>query len=876
MNRIKGFWKKYWLYITAFIIPCIIVVAYAYMSGVWGKGEGSLLNGDTAQQLVPFAYAMWDKVHSGESFSYTWNMAGGIDFRAISSYYISPFTLIILAVPRTWIPNTVQFVMIVKWALSGVAMVYFFYHTRHNTFCEYRKAISLFLGMAYVLGNSALCFMKYIQFGDAYICFPILLLLTEKLVTEKKWKLYYLVLTVSIICDSYLTYETCVFLVIWFVMQLDSEVKEKAKKFFLFAGISVLSAASAVFIVVSGLTVAQSRLGAMNVTNKIYYAMSTLITPIDFIKRLFWLADISIPSDIAPNVYCSLIIETLVLYFIFIKIGKLKKSIYIVALLIMCASFFSGALSLVWHLFAIPNGVYHRFSNLYAFLVIFLAMYVLERIQDIKVWHVVCIGMFQVTAACVTFFNLKAFLPFYTYLVTAMLIILYCVIFILFCSKKIVYKQFVVVLLIVGGLELISNSFLEMETYESIRYASNGSTEVQIMDMLDGVEVIDGERITSSTGITNMGLVANKASISTFVSAINSNLQAFCDRLGLSENGNVQYTVRGGSPLMNLLFNVRYILCRDEMECSDSDIVKKENDIQLYQTKRLAGLGYMVDEDILNWDVYKDPCFDVQNNFIKYAVDGEKIFQREEPDVECMNVVGNLIENDNEYKKEYGSYMYKYKCNYGNQNDSIQAAFTVEKDMDLYMFSYTGHNASIAILIDGELKHKDESSYKQGTYHIGKVKKGQKIEIVALAFEKANVGDDITWFLRFASFNEDAYAKAYEKLSKNVYDIEEMKSDYVKGTIQADEDGIMMTSIQAVDGFTVYVDGQKTDYETIGGALIGVPLKQGKHTVEFKYVAPRAEWSEWVSLAAFLTYVILCIVSGIRTRRQNQLAISEE
>ncbi len=45
----------------------------------------------------------------------------------------------------------------------------------------------------------------------------------------------------------------------------------------------------------------------------------------------------------------------------------------------------------------------------------------------------------------------------------------------------------------------------------------------------------------------------------------------------------------------------------------------------------------------------------------------------------------------------------------------------------------------------------------------------------------------------------------------------------------------MFTTIAADKGWSVYVDGIKTKYDTFEDALITLKLTPGTHTVEFKY-----------------------------------------
>jgi uncharacterized membrane protein YfhO len=101
-----------------------------------------------------------------------------------------------------------------------------------------------------------------------------------------------------------------------------------------------------------------------------------------------------------------------------------------------------------------------------------------------------------------------------------------------------------------------------------------------------------------------------------------------------------------------------------------------------------------------------------------------------------------------------------------------------------------------------------------------------------------------------------------------VYEIDTMSGDNISGTIDVSEDGIMMTSVQAMDGFDVYVDDEKIDYKTIGDSLIGVPLNAGTHTVQFVYHTPYARIGWIVSLISIVIYVIVCVKTQCRKIRK--------
>ena len=73
------------------------------------------------------------------------------------------------------------------------------------------------------------------------------------------------------------------------------------------------------------------------------------------------------------------------------------------------------------------------------------------------------------------------------------------------------------------------------------------------------------------------------------------------------------------------------------------------------------------------------------------------------------------------------------------------------------------------------------------------------------------------------------------KMSNNVFEIQNMSDTNIVGNISSADGGMLYTSIPFSKGWTVFVDGKKTDIYPIGGGLCGVELGSGKHNIVFKY-----------------------------------------
>lgn len=857
MIRLKLFFKEKWIYAAALCLPVFIALIHSAIADTWVTGNGNLATGDMVFSIIPLAFEAWDHFHTGGFAEFTWHLLGGMDYQSfIGGYMNSPFMLIMLLLPRKAIPDYMQLIMIVKWALSSLTMTWFFYNTRFNKIKERKNIVSLFLGLAFALGNGVMSYMLYVQFMDAVICFPILLILVEKMVRENKWKLYYIVLTFTIWSYMYTAFQICVFLVFWFFFNLSMEKEQKGKKCAVFFGSSFLAGMTWLGTVITGLKWAQNRNEFAGDALKQEYYSGLLIKPYEFIKQLFVFRNISGAADISPNIYFSITALFLILLFPVIKIN-IKEKIYIVCMtLLLLASFFFGRISIFWHLFSVPNGVYHRFMYLFVFIVLFEALYVLQHLEDINITSMAAAMLALLLIYVYALLHIGNSDTVVSYLISVLIMVFVFLVLMLYKKKSISHKDIILILAVCGVIELTVNSYSVFSFYDNSLYYGEGGTVDEELKLLEKAKLQDGERITSLTPVKDIGLVAGVNSDCGFSSVINANNSRLHAMLGMVADSNVSFGSRGASPLVNLLFNIRYGVGESEVLFSDCDLIDKNDDIQLYRMNRVAGLGYMVEPSVLDWDGENKNCFQYQNDFVNKSVGGDDIFYPFSVHPVCADVEGNISEPDGEFLKS-GCYLYSYYTKYGNAYDSHQLEFTVEEDADLYMY-YKGTENMIFVYVDDEMIQDDRDYYAESTYHIGNVRKGQKIMILAAPHSGGVVGSSVTISFTFAKFDDGAYQRAYESLSSNVYKIESWNPDHISGDIHADEDGIMMTSVPVSEGLNVYVDGSLEDVYSVGGAMIGVDLKKGDHTVEFIYEPEKRILDKAAVVISFMIYIVLC------------------
>ena len=89
-----------------------------------------------------------------------------------------------------------------------------------------------------------------------------------------------------------------------------------------------------------------------------------------------------------------------------------------------------------------------------------------------------------------------------------------------------------------------------------------------------------------------------------------------------------------------------------------------------------------------------------------------------------------------------------------------------------------------------------------------------------------------------ASLDTNAFYNSYEFLSQTPFEINKFEDGKISGTITLEKEGKLLITIPVLNGWTVYVDKQKADFETFCNAFYVLDLSSGNHSIEMSYMTP--------------------------------------
>ena len=215
-------------YIFAFFIPVILMcIAYALFK-FYPFGDNSVLVLDLNAQYIYYFEALRDAFwEAGKSFFYNWsrNLSGG--YMGIIGYYLaSPFTLIVMLMPRKLILTSMLIMILCKIGSASVTM---------NLYLQKSKNLKPLHATIFGILFS-LCAYMVIQtidpmWLDGLVTLPLIALGLEHLIDDGRKINYIIPLAVMFVANFYIGYMIGIFVVFYFIYYLFFGSDEKRGKF---------------------------------------------------------------------------------------------------------------------------------------------------------------------------------------------------------------------------------------------------------------------------------------------------------------------------------------------------------------------------------------------------------------------------------------------------------------------------------------------------------------------------------------------------------------------------------------------------------------------------------------------------------------------
>lgn len=819
------------VYTLSFFIPVAILILIYILRGIYPFGSECFLRSDMYHQYAPFLAEFQNKLKTGGSLTYSWSIGMGVNFTALYAYYLAtPINWIFLVLPQSILIEMMSVILILKVGLSGVTFSH--YICRH-----YHTANPMAAGLAvfYALSAYICAYSWNVMWLDCIWLLPLVLLGIEYLVKDGKSILYCCTLALCVLSNYYIAIMVCMFCVLYFLLQLVccreawGRLADRCMRFGLYSLIA--GGIGAVLILPAYYALALTVSGEFNFPEKLTRYFSIL----EMLSRQLMLVEPAIFSAHEPNIYCGMITFILVpLYALNPAISLREKAGKFLLIFFFYLSFNLNIPNYIWHGFHFPNSLPCRQSFIFNFLLLTMAYDGLRGIRQYTGKELAqVVGIVTVVLLVIEQLFASDDYPYYIVYVSLLFVGLYAVALALCRSRQVPRSLSLLVLLGVITIEaFINTEETSVNTTGRTGYVSDNAAITTLLKQAEEANLPDSfyrvEKLRRRT--KNDSAWHHYNGVSIFSSTANAGFADFLSGLGCEESTN-SYSYYGSTPLTEALLSVKYVL---SSELADDTAFRRlfaeEDGIYLYENQYTLPIGFLIPENLEKvWSVSANNPFAVQNNFADLAANVSPLFVPVD-----HKISGNTIT----IRPETDSHIYVYVTSdcedftasfTGSDGSSFRDALTLSDVNNLYIMDLGMCPAGSSILFSAAGK--------------------DKISAYVYSIKEAN------------------FEALHAALAARSLQITEFDDTCIRGTITADEEMLLFTSILYEEGWTVSIDGTAVPVQAFKDALVSVSVPEGTHEIEFSYCPKGLKPGLFITLAS-LTVLVGSAVYHIRKSRR--------
>jgi uncharacterized membrane protein YfhO len=820
MNFIK---KQKYILSTFGISFLIMMIGFAAL-GLFPFGKSQIMVIDSWHQYYPFLQELHEKLQHGDSLFYSWNMGMGSNFILVMAYYaFSPIYLLSVVFPREYLREFMMLATAIKIALAGS----FFAIYLRGTYKKEDYSIVGF-GMFYAFCGFAMGYYWNIMWLDAMALLPLIMLGLNKVIDGEGFSLYIITLSIALISNFYIGFFICEFILIYFFILYFTKISgfnlnhfvKKTLLIGLYSAIAVGLAAIVLLPTFKGLQLSYAVNATFPTEFKTYFSI------LEILNNMLAGVSPSVKSGL-PNIFSSfLALYMLGVFFISTEVRIKEKVMSFILITFFLLSFNINYLNFIWHAFHFPNEVPYRFAFIFSFLILSWAYRGFENLETLpkrQFWFI------SIAILGYLLINEKMELSDVVFYVSLGVLALYTILIQMYRYEVIRKKAFVVGLCVMILAESILSAILGTATTGASARDSYPYLGDEIREAVESIYAADDEAYRLEMVkwySTNDPTLYTYRGVSMFSSTVNSKISIFTQKLGLAASPESnRYLFAASTPLVNGLLGVKYFMGREPAGTKENagySLMSSTDKVSIYKNNYPLPLGFVVDDLIYNWNNTHRSPFVVQEDFVKAAI-GQDI-----------KLYTNVPITSDTYVNMERSSIDNIRYGYKNLDSSKVGNATViinapeKKQMYLYMFANRSYKTNVTVL-----NKTTEYETRRGLIiDLGILEQGTEIK---LEFE-THAAKDGYFNLQAVMFDETAYADVHRALADEPLQITEFKSSKVVGTVDANHDGVMYTSIPYEKGWTVKVDGVKVEVDPIQNAVIAFPISTGRHEVIMTYV----------------------------------------
>ena len=790
---------KYLVYMIICTILGFGVLFRLYNIFPFGTKPINLIDFDAG--YVPAYYKLWDVLHLQSTMWFDWNLGTGLNGfgSLISNGMVSPLCWIIGVFPRSSIPYSMSFIYLIKMIFISVMT----YIAIGKIFPKTDGKNKILFGLMYTFSGWTFMMSTNLLYLDAVAIYPLLVYAFKELLEKGKWKLYTVLLTITLLCSYYIAWLDLFFIIgtsglALLIMKTDNK-KEKAVKVLICTGLSL--ALSCIIFLPAFMVAKQSARMARNTSDDTIFSY--------FMDKSIYLFTLAIPFVLTVKQ-------------LFVKKDK-RLNIFILSMIVFL---FLGVviepINALWHTGA-HSGFPFRYSYQHAFFTILVSIYYLNnnyKPKEKTSWVRIIIPLVALAASVTTYALLSGELlsrnqfaasldkwPDYLCLLLIFTFLVISYIFALRNNKKVLY--------VISCMIFISTTVMFGYMYEKFIDNSSALFTQKIYDSFDLKN--DGYNYMSDMENTNMNypFILKVPSIHNRFHFIRQEQLDLIKAFDYGNSDTMIYSTEG-SEFANALLQNKYFLSHKQLDEDYFSLIDSKNieykdevkTVYYYQSK--YNLNYLIPYNGNDYNEYTDNTYENVNNVYKTLFDGTK-------DI-------------------YAPIKYEYK--------DKTLTFSIKK----------GKKYRIRIKYETLETYKHETPDEDVIYERSNFRENYaKVDIKALKDStfKLYASDEFDDIFVY-EFDENEFKNFIEK--ETLKDVKiETNGKLRKYEVNLEEDTHILIPTNYDPNFIIKVNGEVVDYKCNLYNMISIDLKKGNNVIEIELN------QKWLKYGIILTVVSLVV-----------------
>ena len=812
-----------------------------YLSqGIYWNSDNSPLLGDGFHQYVIFDVALRNILHGNGSLFYTFTSGLGLNFYALSSYYLGSFlSPLVYFFDLTNMQDAVYLTTLLKFGLIGLSTFF----SLNTLFKDIPKSLKLALSTSYSLMSFSVSQLEIKTWLDVFILIPLIITGLHLLITEKKLLLYFTSLSILFIQNYYFGYMTALFLIFWYLCQISWDFKTRKSSFLDFIITSVLAGMASLILTLPILFDLQTHGEKLTEVTKFQTENSWYL---DLFAKQFIGSFDTTKYGAIPMIFVGLLPFILTILFFTLKSIKFHvKLIYAIFFAFLIASFYIEALDLFWQGMHTPNMFLHRYAWIFSTLLIYTAAEVLNRLKEIKIWKFL-VSLFLIVTGFLATIYLKSHYSFLTdlnILLTLEFLVVYSLLLLAVIKKFISVNLFAILISLFIMVEMSLNASSQMDGIaKEWGFASRSaySRDIPAMESFSayiGNQFSRTEKLETQTG--NDSMKFNYNGISQFSSVRNRSASSTLDKLGFKSSGtNLNLRYANNSILADSLFGIQYNISENPIDKYGFQDVYQKDNLTLYENQFSLPIAFA------SQSVYNDV------NFTEHTLDNQASFLNQ-----LANVNFDYFSPIPYEKTEYTDDLISVTSS-SNENATIQYQIEVPENSQVYL-SFTNLHSSndkqkkVDILVN-DAKKIFTTDNVFSFFNLGYTKEKKTFNINVSFPGNSQVSFESPTFYRL---DTKTFTEAIQKIKEQPVTVSTSKNK-VFATYDVKQDTSIFFTIPYDKGWSAYQDGKKIEIKQAQTGFMKVDVPKGKGTITLSFIPNGFVVGAICSFTSLLLFVI--------------------